>query len=429
MAQPPQKVTAKKAPPKKTAAKKPAAKESAPSASTSTAKPPAAKPSAASNSAPKSAAPKAPAKAAAQTSDAKRPSAPTAKRKAEPRAKTPEKKTGPKKVNLALQGGGAHGAFTWGVLDRLLERDDLIIEGISGTSAGAMNGAVMVCGLFNGGNDYARERLERFWTKVSKAGSFSPLKPSPIDRLQGNWNLDHSPAYLMMDMMTRMMSPYEINPANYHPLRDILEEEINLTCISACEAVKLYVCATNVLTGRIKIFDHSTLSIDAVLASACLPTLFQAIEIDGEYFWDGGFMGNPAIYPLAYNCTSADVILVQINPINRKSVPTTAREILDRVNEISFNSSLVREMRAINFVGRLLDDGHLDPKDYKRLLIHCIEAEDDMMELGFSSKLMADWGFLCHLKELGRATADQWLEDNWDKVGVEGTVNMREKFL
>ncbi|MBX9700387.1 MAG: patatin-like phospholipase family protein, partial [Acetobacteraceae bacterium] len=264
-------------------------------------------------------------------------------------------------VNLALQGGGAHGAFTWGVLDRLLEeRARIGIEGISATSAGAMNAACVAYGMARGGPEEARAVLERFWMRISDRAALSPLQPSWIDRMQANWGLHWSPSYLAFDLVTRLFSPYEFNPLNLNPLRDVLEECVDFAFLREAPCpMKLFLSATNVRTGRVKVFEKSELSADAVLASACLPFLFHAVEIGGEAYWDGGYMGNPAIFPLIYGCESRDVVVVHINPTMRAEVPRTARDILNRVNEISFNSSLMREMRAIQFVTDLIDQGRV----------------------------------------------------------------------
>jgi len=334
-----------------------------------------------------------------------------------------------KPINLALQGGGAHGAFTWGVLDRLVEDERVAIEGISGTSAGAMNAAVLACGLSQGGRDGARSKLEDFWRQISEKALFSPFQATPLSRATGNWNIDHSPSYLAFDVLSRLLSPYQLNPMAYNPLREVLERSVDLDCLHACRDIKLFVSATNVRSGKIRVFNTQDVTIDALLASACLPTLFQAVEIDGDPYWDGGFMGNPALFPLFYHCDSRDVVIVQVNPITREEVPKTAREILDRMNEISFNSSLMREMRAVAFVSRLIDDGLLSDKGYKRVLIHMIEAEEEMKELGFSSKLMADWSFLTHLRDLGREAAARWLERNHERLGQNSTLDIAGKFL
>jgi NTE family protein len=334
-----------------------------------------------------------------------------------------------KKINLALQGGGAHGAFTWGVLDRLLEDERIEIEGICGTSAGAMNAVALAHGMAEGGAAGARATLDRFWHGVAEAGRFSPIQRSPLDRLLGTWKLDHSPSYAAFDLITRMLSPYQTNPCNYHPLERVLEEVVDFDTVQRCTAVKLFICATNVRTGKIKVFDRDEVCREAILASACLPYLFQAVEYRGEHYWDGGYMGNPAIYPLIYRCETPDVMIVQINPLYRETIPGSAREIMDRVNEISFNSSLMREMRAIAFVSRLVEQGKLDRRHYKRMNIHLLEADEQLKPLGASSKLNAEHAFLQHLKAIGRAACERWLARNFDQIGVNSTVDLVETYL
>ena len=333
-----------------------------------------------------------------------------------------------KPVNLALQGGGAHGAFTWGVLDRLLEDERIEIEAISGTSAGAMNAVVVADGIMRAGNEGARECLARFWKAVSEAARFSPIQRSPIDMFMGNWSLDASPAYLWMDLLNRVASPYELNPLNLNPLRDLIEETVDFDTVRSCDKMKIFVSATNVETGRVRVFERTSLTPDMVMASACLPLMFQAVEIDGVPYWDGGFMGNPVLFPFFRGCSSSDVVIVQINPVQRPGVPRTAREILNRVNEITFNSSLLREFRAIEFVGRLLDEGKLDPKVYKDMLVHRIEAEEDLKPLGASSKLNAEWAFLEHLFEVGRRAASNWLDAHGEDLGRRSTLDIRAMF-
>ncbi len=337
--------------------------------------------------------------------------------------------SGVKTINLALQGGGAHGAFTWGVLDRLLEDERISFEGITATSAGAINAVVLVYGLIEGGREGARKALANFWRRVSNAAAFSPLQPTLLDRLTHNHSMDMSPAYIGFDMLTRLVSPYQFNPFNYNPLRDVLNEVIDFERLRTDIPLKLFLSATNVRTGKIKVFSNEELSVDAVLASSCMPFLFHAVEIDGEYYWDGGYMGNPAIYPLIYNCDSRDVVVVHVNPIVRNDVPRTARDIQNRINEISFNSSLMREMRAIAFVSRLIDDGQVKNGALRRILIHAIETDDFMCGLGASSKLNADWEFFTHLRDVGREQAGRWLVENFDQLNNETTADIHGKFL
>src|SRR6185437_7658175 len=249
-------------------------------------------------------------------------------------------------IDLALQGGGSHGAFTWGVLDRLLEEPWLEIAGISGTSAGAMNAAVLADGWAAGGAKGAREALEQYWRSVSRAAAFSPMQRSPLDRLMGRWSLDNSPAYIFTDLMSRLLSPYDLNPLGFNPLREILNESIDFERLGRAPT-KLFVTATRVRTGRGRIFRNAEINADVLLASACLPTMFRAVEIDGEPYWDGGYAGNPTITPLIRESDSIDTILVQINPRERVETPRSASEILNRLNEISFNSPLMKELRMM----------------------------------------------------------------------------------
>lgn len=334
-------------------------------------------------------------------------------------------KSSARKINVALQGGGAHGAFTWGVLDRLLEEPRLEIEAISGTSAGAFNAVVVADGIMKGGTEGAREALRKFWRSVSDAALASPLRRSLVDRLTGNWSLDFSPAYLMMDLLSRVASPYLLNPFNVNPLIDHLSATVDFATVRGCEKIKIFISATNVETGRVKVFDRHELTAEMVMASACLPNMFQAVEVDGTPYWDGGYSGNPVLFPFFYYCISSDIVVVQINPVIREGTPRTAREILNRVNEITFNNSLLKEFRAIDFVDRLIEEGRLAEGRYKKILLHIISADDELKPLSASSKLNAEWEFLEHLHAIGRKAAEHWLEANWDSIGRRSTVDAR----
>ncbi len=335
-----------------------------------------------------------------------------------------------KSINLALQGGGAHGAFTWGVLDRLAEDERIAIDGISATSAGAMNAVAFTYGWSVDGRDGARQALTDFWRRISKAAAQGPLQPSWLDRIMHNHSLQFSPAFQALDMISRLFSPYEFNPFNQNPLRDVLEECVDFGALRKSDCpVKVFVSATNVRSGKVKVFDRSEICADRTLASACLPFLFQAVEIDGEHYWDGGYMGNPALFPLIYNCESSDIVVVHINPLHREKLPRTATEIMNRINEISFNSSLMREMRAISFVTKLIEDGKVNGEGLRHLLIHSISAEEEMAKLGVASKMNGDWEFLTHLRDIGRQHADAWLAQNFDRLGKESTIDIREQYL
>ncbi|MBN9289717.1 MAG: patatin-like phospholipase family protein [Hyphomicrobium denitrificans] len=325
-------------------------------------------------------------------------------------------------VDLALQGGGSHGAFTWGVLDRLLEEPWLKIEAISGTSAGAMNAAVLADGWTSGGAEGARAALDNYWQRVSQAASFSPLQRSPLDVMMGRWALDTSPAYLAMDLMSRVLSPYDLNPLGLNPLRGILSESIDFSRLPS-SPIKLFVTATNVRTGRGRIFRNAEITADVLLASACLPTLFQAIEINGEHYWDGGYAGNPTITPLIRESDAIDTILVQINPRERSEPPRTASDILNRLNEISFNSPLMKELRMIAVLRQVADPGNGEGARWARMRTHRI-LTDMLADLGASSKLNAEWAFVSMLKEQGRKSADEFLAEHGNDVGVRSTADL-----
>jgi NTE family protein len=340
------------------------------------------------------------------------------------------KETATRTINLALQGGGAHGAFTWGVLDRLLDDGHIAFEGISATSAGAMNAVVLAYGLTEGGRDGAKKALAGFWRRVSHAAATGPLQPTWLDRLTGNRSLEWSPAFLAFDLMSRLMSPYQFNPLNRNPLREVLLQSVDFERLRSADCpVKLFLSATNVRTGKIKVFENDVICPERVLASSCLPFLFQAVEIDGEHYWDGGYMGNPAIFPLIYGCDSRDVLIIHINPLERQELPTSAFEIMNRVNEISFNSSLMREMRAIGFVTELINDQPAAMRSLKRVLVHAIAADAIMSELGAASKLNGDWEFLTYLRDQGRSYADKWLSLNFDRLGRESSVDISKDYL
>ena len=333
----------------------------------------------------------------------------------------------PKAINLALQGGGAHGAFTWGVLDRLLADGRVCIEGISGTSAGAMNAAVLADGLRKGGPEQARQALRDFWRAVSNSARFSPVQRTALDALLSNWNLDYSPGYIGFDLLTRLASPYDLNPLNINPLRDLVAELIDFDSARRCDQIKLFISATNVHTGRIRVFRQAEITPDVLMASACLPLVFQAVEIDGVPYWDGGYTGNPALFPLFYECASDDIVIVQINPQKVHYTPRRAHEILNRLNEITFNASLNRELRTIEFVDRLLEQHRLDPERYSKILVHLI-ASAEMDQLNASSKLNAEWDFLIHLHDIGWRNTGLWLDANYARLGRESSVNLRALF-
>lgn len=336
-----------------------------------------------------------------------------------------------KKINLALQGGGAHGAFTWGILDRLLEEEDIEIVGMSGTSAGAMNAAVLIEGYDENGRQGAKDQLRQFWLEISGASRFlGPTIQSPFGNLNEMLHIDYSAAYSAFDLMTRMFSPYEINPLNLNPLRNVLESIIDFERVRNHKLDKhLFITATNVETGQSRIFTCGEITVDVLLASACLPFLFQAVEIDGIPYWDGGYSGNPAIWPLYYKTECDDILLVQINPIERRGTPTRSIDIVNRQNEISFNASLLAELRAVNFVKDLVEDGKLKSSDYRNVHMHMVNPPGDLHEMTASSKLNASWQFFTFLHEVGRERMEEWLKHNKSKIGVTSSLDIDKTFF
>lgn len=341
------------------------------------------------------------------------------------RRTAPETRPATRSIALALQGGGSHGAFTWGVLERLLEERRIRIDAISGTSAGAMNAVVLADGLHRGGRSGARAALAEFWRTACDQAAWPSLAQRTLwDRMTGNWSLNFSPAYLMGDLLSRLTSPYEFNPLNFNPLLGLLRRQVDFDAVRRCVAVRLFVPATNVRTGRLRIFGNADLSPEAVMASACVPHLFQAVEIDGQAYWDGGYSGNPALHPIIYQGNARDILIVQVNPVAVEAVPRSAREILDRVSEITFNSGLLAELRAIRFVTRQIDQGHLDPGRYKRVLIHRIDGQVELDRYDASTKSNLDWAFVQLLREKGRHAADAWLAENFEQIGVRSTLDL-----
>jgi NTE family protein len=325
-------------------------------------------------------------------------------------------------IDLALQGGGGHGAFTWGVLDRLLAEPRLRIDGISGTSAGAMNAAVLVDGYAHGGPEAAREALAVFWNRVSRAARYSPFRRSPLDILLGRWTLDHSPAYIAADMMARLFSPYDLPPGGPNPLREVLAACVDFARLSE-SSIKLFVTATNVHTGRGRVFRNAEITPDVLLASACLPTLFQAVEIGGELYWDGGYSGNPTITPLVRECTSSDIVLVQINPVERTDSPRSAREILNRLNEVSFNAVLLKELRMIALLRQVAHGGRSEAAKWASMRIHRVTS-DVLTNLGSSSKLNAEWDFFVMLRDEGYRCTEEFLAKHGADLGRRSSLDL-----
>ena len=328
-------------------------------------------------------------------------------------------------LNLALQGGGSHGALTWGVLDALLEDGGLHFDGISGTSAGAMNAVAMAHGFAQAAQQYqdpiearaagaamARASLMRLWEGVGAMGSLM-------------WGAPLAQAFPALALMTPWLAPAQSNPMNINPLRKLLEKEIDFELLAGAQGIpKVFVCATNVCTGRGEIFSGPQLSVDAVMASACLPLVFKAVEITGQAYWDGGYSGNPALYPLIYETDTSDILLVQINPIEHRNIPDTVPEIMDRMNEVNFNASLLAELRAIDFVRRLLAEGKLSPDHYKDVRMHRIDGGMIVAEFGAASKSRADIAFVRQLFLLGRESGRKWLHNHRNDLGVRATLDL-----
>lgn len=344
-----------------------------------------------------------------------------------------------KKINYALQGGGTHGAFTWGILDHLLEDGRLDVEAITATSAGSMNAVILLQGLQNGGADGARELLETFWTDISKAGTFmSPVQRTPLEYFAGvnpiaaDWSLNNSLAFAAFSSFTRSVSPYQFNPFDINPLRSIIEKLVDFDKLKTCKHAKLFISATNVRTGDARIFKTHEITLDVVMASAALPFLFKAVEIDGESYWDGGYMGNPALWPLFYYSETRDTLIMHVNPITRDVIPTDAAGIENRINEITFNSSLLQEMRAILFVKKLIHEDMLKDEfkpHYKDVLLHAIRAETPMSDLSAASKFDTTLQFLYYMRDLGRETAKEWLKEHYGDIGKRSSVDIMRNYL
>jgi len=337
--------------------------------------------------------------------------------------------TSQKTLSLALQGGGAHGAFTWGVIDGLLDDGRVKFEAISGTSAGAMNAVAMADGMVRGGVKGAQQRLSEFWHAVSREGGVMTRARSLLEPFLSFWELPgFDPADFAANLRS-FTSPYSFNPLNINPLKEVVADLIDFEKVRACRDLRLFIAATNVRTGKIKVFSGAEITEDALLASACLPYLFQAVEIGGEAYWDGGFMGNPPLFPLFDMPQTQDILLVQVNPIERKEVPRTAHAIVERMSEITFNASLLREFRAIDFVNRLMAESRLDPTRYRTNRLHRIDAGHALRRYTAATKLDTSWSFFRELHRAGHLAATEWLKENYDAIGVRGTLDLRAAFM
>ena len=344
------------------------------------------------------------------------------------------KKQSPKTISLALQGGGAHGAFTWGVLDKLLEDGLVFPKAITATSAGAMNACALAHGWVEGGADGARAKLQELWENVSRRSALvqSASSAFPSAAFSSGGPLAAFSPMSLFSAFSTFASPYDFNPFDYNPLRQVVEDVIDFDRVKACEDIRLFLAATNVETGRVKVFTDDELSPDAVLASACLPQVFKAVEIDGTPYWDGGYLGNPSLFPLVYSGAPKDILLVMLNPIEREGTPSTAGAIADRLNEITFNAPLLGELRAIAFFQKLLDENWLTDRvqgRYRRLNLHAIRADEELCHLDHESKFDTSWSFLEDLKERGRREADRWSSACLTKVGKSSSINIQHEFL
>jgi NTE family protein len=339
-----------------------------------------------------------------------------------------DKPSEPKRINLALQGGGAHGAFTWGVLDHLLQDGRLAVEGISGTSAGAVNAVMLADGLKRGGADEARKRLSEFWRAASLGGDLPPLQRAVLNRLFSMLPSEDSPTFDWLNAWSRYLSPYDVNPLNINPLKDLIERFVDFEGLRA-DPRALFIAATNVQTGKLHIFPHDKISAEAVMASACLPAVFRAVEIDGVPYWDGGYLGNPVLFPFFRATATEDVLIVQINPVVRKKVPHSTREIMARVNEITFNSALMAELRAIEFVNRLIEQGRVPhgtgPNEYRRIRVHRIVLEGLGERFSSSSKLRNDLESFELLRKLGHRSARRFLDAHYADIGVRSSIDLK----
>ncbi len=352
-------------------------------------------------------------------------------RSAAPSSSVPRRKADlPKKrLSLALQGGGSHGAFTWGVLHRLIGDRRIYIEGISGASAGAINAVIFADGFVKDRRDGAIEAMGQFWRRVSQHSPFTHAIMRSVSTPVGKVNLDDTPLFQMFDMTSRLLSPYQFNPLNVNPLRVVLEEQIDFATLRKHEELRLYVAATNVHRCRTRLFRTTELTAEALLASACLPMLYQAVQIDGESYWDGGYLGNPALYPLIHECDSRDMLVVMVNPLQRNDAPDTAREIMNRITELNFNATLISEMRNIAIINKLLRKKALDDRFYHQINFHMIEPPPELVDYSASSKMNADWDFLRYLHDLGWKSADNWLHRHFDDIGHHSSLDVEKRFM
>jgi len=336
--------------------------------------------------------------------------------------KRPRSSGGKKRISLALQGGGSHGAFTWGVLEALLEDGRFEFAGLSGTSAGGMNAAAVVHGLIQGGEAGAIRALEDFWRRTHELGArVAPMFADPAGKMRGDHNLTTAPGMIIREFFEQMVgnvSPYAANPLNYNPFRSLIEDFFDFDAIRKSDGCKLFLAATHVQTGKIKIFHNREISADALMATSCVPTMFQAVEVDGEYYWDGGYVANPAIFPLIDECGAADIVLVPLTSSNVSRLPRHSAEIKERFREITLNACLIREIRAIHLITRLIDDGMIDDPSMRRINLHVIKDPDAFAGLHAGSALNTDWDFLSTLRRAGALAAKRWIAATYRKLGT-----------
>lgn len=333
-----------------------------------------------------------------------------------------------KKIALALQGGGAHGAFTWGVLDKFLECDLFEIEGISGTSAGGMNAVALIQGMMENGPEGARDTLGSYWNEITELNYLSPYQMSYIDKAKEDYNFSKNPMFQMMNVMKSFFSPYDTNPFDTNLLKNLLSKFFKFNQLKKYKEIKLFLCATHVKSGKLRIFKLEDLSLDVMLASSCLPSLFKAVEIEGESYWDGGFVGNPAIYPLIYDCETPDIVIIQLTPNTRNEIPHSSQEISDRHKEITYNACLMRELRSIILITDMIEKGIINDPKIKKLHMHLIKNEDFFRSLDISSAVNTNRQFITKLYNEGYKTAEKWIEENYDSIGKKGTAELRKDF-
>jgi NTE family protein len=337
--------------------------------------------------------------------------------------------TTPRQISLGLQGAGTYGAFTWGVLDRLLDEEAWRIDSLSGSSSGAVNAVVLADGYAHGGGRRgAQEALRRFWTTLGTLAAFSPLQPTPLDRMDGGWTMEHAPAYQLLEMLGAIAGPVKETPFTLNPLRNLLSSLVNFERVRTCDELELFVAATNVRTGMGRIFTRSELDVQKVLASACLPTVFAAVEVEGEHYWDGSYVANPPLAPLL-DRPAHDLIVVQNNPVARARLPRSMADISNRANEIAFNISFVREISALRQGNAIPDETRSAGMAQGAPRLHLISGTALLGEYDISSKFNAELAFLHHLHDRGVQAAETWLREHGSSVGVRSTMDPTPVFF